>query len=689
MAKTDGLPDQAMSTVALAGGVVADKAPAARWMRVSGAELTCCMLIAALASVMLALAFGRDLNWDFFNYHLYSGLLLAQGRLTQDFMAAGYQGYMNPLPYLPLYLMTAAKWHSMVIASVIALVQSLNFVFLYLISRQVVGTDQNPRLAAAVITALGACSVVVLGQLGSSFIDLTTAWPIMAAVWLMLLPSSTTRLLLIGALLGVATGLKLTNIVFAFGALVAIALQHTSGLGQVARRVAWWSVGATAGVLLSYGYWGVQLHQQFGSPVFPMFNQIFKATDFAEVPIQNNRFLPGSVGELLSLPLRMLELKGWIYVENQAPDLRPLVLLVVLGCIGVAGVVAAFRRRTTGLATESRSPAAGDINRAAFRTIGCFVIASLVAWVPTSSNGRYATPLLMLLGPLTYLSARRLSSSKSTLVFCAALLGLQATHTSYAGNPHWGPNAWADEWLPANIPASLREKPHLILSVGASSESYVAAYVHPDSVIVNPIGLISIASNGPGWSRLQALIDEHRGRIQVVFPALNDSGPIPTVVRDVYLAKRNALVDRLGLSFDPASCQTLSFELSPLEFSSLDGDRKNRQRRLSSCAAQRLTQGNSELATARRKAEIIMNAIEDRCPALFGPSRAQAEGFGDLWVRLYGKYDIYLAVNLANSEVLFRMEHQNVDSMIGHVPTIEADIAKFQCRLPRDGKRGL
>lgn len=676
--------------MALAGGAESEPSSTMQRMRVTRVELLCCVVITGSVSVLLALAFGRDLNWDFFNYHLYSGLLLAQGRLTQDFMAAGYQGYMNPLPYLPLYLMTAAKWHSMVIASVIALVQSLNFVFLYLISRQAVGAARHPRLAAGVTTALGACSVVVLGQLGSSFIDLTTAWPVLAAVWLLLLPTTSARLLLIGGLLGIATGLKLTNIVFAFGAFVTVAWRHRSGWTQALQHLALWSAGAVLGVLLVYGYWGVQLQQHFGSPVFPMFNQIFKAPDFAEVPIQNNRFLPGTVGELLSLPWRMLELKGWVYVENQAPDLRPLVLLVLVGCASVAGLFNAFRRRTADPAvTKSGSTAADSHRRTAFRTMGVFVAASLLAWVPTSSNGRYATPILMLLGPLLYITVRRLATAQASIAVCAALLGLQITHISHAGNPHWSPTAWVGEWLPAEIPASLREKPHLILNVGASSESYVAAYVHPDSVIVNPIGLISIANYGPGWTRLQTLIDKHRGRIQVIFPAPPE--PSSVIRKDglSYLEKRNALVDRLGLGFEPSTCQTLSFNAGPASAAVLDQGLDNRPRRLLACAAARVAQPNSELAAARVKAIAIMNAIEDRCPSIFGPSRAQVEGFGDLWVRLYGKYDLYLAVNLANSEVYYRMEHQNVDTVIGHVESIEADIDKFQCRLPRDGKRGL
>jgi hypothetical protein len=648
-------------------------------------ELGACMVVAACACVALAIAFGRDLNWDFFNYHLYSGLLLAHGRLAKDFFAAGYQGYMNPLPYLPLYLMTAAKWHSVVIGSAIATIQSLNLVFLYLISRRVVGMDPHPRAAAVLATVLGGSSGVVLGQLGSSFIDLTTAWPVMAAVWLLLLPVSSGRLVASGLLVGLAVGLKLTNIVFLVGAFVAAAALPALSWTSRAQRLALLCAGAVLGILATYGYWGFQLQRAFGSPVFPMFNQLFHAPDYASVAIQYDRFAPRSAWDLLGLPLRMVELRSWIYVENQAPDLRPIVALVLLTVLGARAALRAVRIR--GVRVRESEPGRDVVSPySPLRTLGYFFLGSLFAWVPTSSNGRYATPMLLLLGPLLYLLARQFLNARRVLVCGTLLLGLQAVHLHSAGNPHWSPTPWAPEWLPAEVPDSLRREPHLFLTVGASSESYVAAYVHPDSVFVNPIGMLSIATGGPGWDKLQELIDKNRSRIQVVFP----SWPLamPDAGRAEYLARRSALIGRLGLRLNNPSCQPLVFDASS---DGIDGsdEPKQRGRHLVSCAAERLTQSDARLDAARATAEKIMNMIEDRCPDIFGPHRAQAEGSGAYFVRMYGKNDIFLVVSFAASEIFYRMEHQIVDTMIGHVDSIENDLKRFRCALPRDGARGV
>lgn len=685
MARADVLPDPHMNaTVAVAGLTAPEKRHIGKWGRVTAAEVICCVAIAAAASVSMALALGRDLNWDFFNYHLYAGLLLTQGRLSQDFMAAGYQGYMNPLAYLPLYWMATAKWHSMVIASVIAVIQSLNFVFLYLIARRVIGAEPYPRLSACLITVLGACSGVVLGQLGSSFIDFSTASPVLAALWLLLLPTTTSRLVLAGALLGLATGLKLTNIVFVVGAAAMASGLPTFDWRPALRRLTLLGVGVAAGALISYGYWGYQLQQNFGSPVFPMFNQVFKAPDFPAVAIQYHRFLPTTFLDLISLPLQMIGLESWIYVETQAPDLRPLTLLVILGALGVRAV----RRYGRAMPVDAtHSTGFERLDQGALGSLGLFIIAAVIVWVPTSSNGRYATPILLLLGPVIYLASRKLTSHKRSLMICLVLLAAQAVHTSSAGNPRWNAKSWTDEWLPAEVPYSLRDEPHLFLTIGTSSESYLAAFVHPDSAFANPIGLMSIANDGPSWPKLQRLMDQHANSTQLVFS--HPMGSVTVEQRAELDSRRKAIVERLGLTFDSSSCQTLVFDAAKDDSTATARSASERPRRLLSCAAERLLTRDQALAAARNRAATIMNAIEDRCPHIFSPRRAQVEGDGNMWARLYGKYDLYLAVNFKTTEVFFRMEHQRVDTMIGQVNSIDRDVKAMRCALPRDGHRGL
>jgi len=80
-------------------------------------ELVRVALVAASCCVLLSLALGRDINWDYYNYHGYAALSVVQDRLGQDFWPAGVQGYLNPLPFLPFAWMQQAAWPSAVVAS--------------------------------------------------------------------------------------------------------------------------------------------------------------------------------------------------------------------------------------------------------------------------------------------------------------------------------------------------------------------------------------------------------------------------------------------------------------------------------------------------------------------------------------------------------------------------------------------
>ena len=101
-------------------------APARRWV-------DALVLLACVAFVMgVTWWHGADRNWDLLNYHLYSGLALAQGRLPSEFMAAGMPSYLNPLPMLPFYAMLAANWPSLAVGAVLALVHSINLILLWL-----------------------------------------------------------------------------------------------------------------------------------------------------------------------------------------------------------------------------------------------------------------------------------------------------------------------------------------------------------------------------------------------------------------------------------------------------------------------------------------------------------------------------------------------------------------------------
>jgi hypothetical protein len=51
------------------------------------------------------------------------------------------------------------------------------------------------------------------------------------------------------------------------------------------------------------------------------------------------------------------------------------------------------------------------------------------------------------------------------------------------------------------------------------------------------------------------------------------------------------------------------------------------------------TDQSQELA-ARRAADVVLNRLEDACPALFQPARPQTEHVNQVWLRAYGATDL-------------------------------------------------
>ena len=97
--------------------------------------------------------------------------------------------------------------------------------------------------------------------------------------------------------MGAAVGLKLTNATFLFGAVTALVVGRSSipenrrTLQLAVRRA-----GSATG-----GAWSWMLWQQFGSPVFPYFNTIFRSPEAPLEPITDVRFMPHGLLDALAI----------------------------------------------------------------------------------------------------------------------------------------------------------------------------------------------------------------------------------------------------------------------------------------------------------------------------------------------------------------------------------------------------
>src|SRR5215470_14647565 len=112
------------------------------------------MFVCSVACVAWSWWAGRDLNWDQLNYHFYAAYLYVDDRLARDFMGASIQGYLNPLAYVPFYLMVRANWHSLVIGSTLAVIHSTCLWLTYGISRVLIPAHVRNREAMIAVSVV-------------------------------------------------------------------------------------------------------------------------------------------------------------------------------------------------------------------------------------------------------------------------------------------------------------------------------------------------------------------------------------------------------------------------------------------------------------------------------------------------------------------------------------------------------
>ena len=142
-------------------------------------------------------------------------------------------------------------------------------------------------------------------------------------------------LLLSGLFLGVAVGMKLTAIIYIPGIAVVLLrrlFQHEMSWSEGL----WYFMGGVSGFLLSYGWWGYALYQQFGNPLFPFFNEFFKSPHFAQEAVTNRRFISWNLLEQSLLPFRVALSEAYTYIEMREPDLRPGVFVLSILALLVA-----------------------------------------------------------------------------------------------------------------------------------------------------------------------------------------------------------------------------------------------------------------------------------------------------------------------------------------------------------------
>lgn len=538
---------------------------------------------------------GKDLNWDLLNYHYYGPFQLLEGRLRQDFFAASGQSYVNPLGYVPFYLLVAGGVHSVLVSIAFAVAHGVCLALLFLIARRLFAHED--RLAMPVLaTALGGATAVFWATVGTSFLDPLLVVPMLAGLLLLL---ERRHFMLAGVLFGAAAALKYSNAIFAVAALLLVPWRSAPA----------YMAGGILSVALLAGPWLYLMWREFGNPLFPM----------GSVSL---RFTPQDLFAALTFPFRMALLDRSLYVETFAPDLRPAALAAL-------ALALPFARKQSLLR---------DIDR----RLLIFFVAGTGLWLVTSGNGRYGMVLLLLAGVLLARLAERVLPPRAAPLALALLLAVQLAMLAVASHPRWYlVEPWSKHWFPYAVPERAQREPALYLTLETLPMAVVAPFVHPEAAFVNLRGQRSLSPEEP---RLVALLERHRGRVRALGRALElkDGTPPPEQVK----AYDGTLL-RLGYRVDAADCFSIAWRPD-------DGDALSR----AANAISRTPPNTESLAVVscglrpaprdparearERSASLAFDRLEKACPRLFRGQTAVTEPLGGGWSRHYVDLDARL-----------------------------------------------
>ncbi|WP_180721924.1 glycosyltransferase 87 family protein [Paraburkholderia largidicola] len=514
--------------------------------------MTAACVIVPLLFGLYSLLLGADANWDLYNYHLYNPFAWLHGKLQTDLAPAGMQSYFNPLLDTALYLLNT-HLPSRVVGFLLGVLHGSTFVLIVAIAREVwpsASSDDRYRLPI-LIAAAGCLTANFLSGLGNSMGDDTTALLVLGGLLVAL--SNWRRLdgrtagafaapIISGLLVGVATGLKLTNAVFAVALCVSL-LSYPGTLGARVRIAFLFGVGVLLGMAATTGYWMLHLWQQFGNPLYPQFGKFFPNALTASAAQGDVRWLPRNLGETLLWPFIIAADSKRVGETPIRQIIWPIVYLVL-----VWWVLASAAQRFKGQARIALEPKQ--------RLVVLFVVLGFVVWMKLFSIYRYIVPIEMLAPMVLVLLLDRLLPARIARRAAAWALIAATAVVVTGGARTWGHEGWADPLYHAQLPPLAQpERTTVVIRSTTTGWAWIATRF-PDSVAFTQIDSSFPAS------------DAFRARIVTL--ARERGGPTFALIdgahnwREDNVNGVNDVAATLGLTRSARGCHALRWAVSKL-----------------------------------------------------------------------------------------------------------------------------
>lgn len=484
-----------------------------------GMSARCAWLVPLLFG-LLSLALGQDENWDLKNYHAYNPYALINGRVGFDLSPGQWQSYFNPTLDL-LYYGLNALLPAPAAGFAMGVLHGLNFVLVLGIAGLLLpGLGSTDRYRLPLLLAMaGVLGVGFLSGVGNSMGDNMIAVFVLLSLYLVLRhwprwsawsAASLGWMALAGLVMGLGTGLKLTNATYALALCLAL-LTLEGSWWQRLRLPLVFGMAVLAGLAITAGHWFLTMWQVFGNPLFPQLNTIFHSPLAAEYGVLDLGHLPHDFTEALLWPFVFTLHFNRVSEVILRQCIWPLVYLL-------------FAALLVKLAAERLRAAAAQALDGRVRFTMVFFAFGYLGWLKLFGIYRYLVPLELLAPLMVWLLLHRLLRAGAARRIGAWLLLIAGVVVFPFST--WGHTRWAATPFYAADPGIADPATALIYTASAVPPMGWMAHLMPKQAPV--VSLHGGFPESPGYrARIKAIAASRSGIHYVILDADANSPELP------------------------------------------------------------------------------------------------------------------------------------------------------------------
>lgn len=528
---------------------------AALWRRLDSPRVLAAFAIALpIFFGLLSVYHGQDDNWDLRNYHRYNPYALVHGKIGVDLAPAQWQSYFNPALDMVYYVL-GKLMPAPLVGFAMGALHGLNLLMVLALARHLLAAVAQPGWRLPLLLTLAACcSPGFLSELGNTMGDNMAALPVLAALLLLvaqwqrlLRPGALPVLVGAGLLVGAATGLKLTNAMYALSMCLALLTLAAPWPARLRTAVVF-GLAVLAGLAATGGFWFYKMWAVFGNPLFPQFNGVFQGALAAPVGVGDTSWIPKGAVEKLLWPF-IITLHPSRTIEVPLSQLIWPMLYLLFAALGLVRLRAAIHGTATALPGQVRFAMA-------------FFVLSYLVWLNLFGIYRYLVPLELVAPLMVWLVAMALLPVP--VARGVAGVGLLLAAVSIFPVSSWGHAPWQRQSFRADVPVIAQPEQSIVFTVhGDPPMGWIVPFFPKE------LAFVALGSGFPesrGYhERVVAMLAARRGPAYVMLDShqpLAGEQPAPEhleLVRTIdadLLDKAGQILARYGMSVDPASCKT-------------------------------------------------------------------------------------------------------------------------------------